>query len=88
MSSVEIKAAELSAAQKAAIEELLGREVSASDTIALRTFPTEERERARKALLAFLERTAEKTGEPQEPIPEDVFTEAMRSVRPNYRPIS
>lgn len=88
MSSIEIKAAELSPAQKAVIEELLGREVSASDTIALRSFSAEQREQARKALMEWLERRTASAEEAEEPIPEDVYTEAMRSVRPNYRPIS
>jgi hypothetical protein len=87
MESVEIKADELSPAQRAVIEELLGCRVTTFDTIAVRSFPTEERERARNALMAYLERRAAQPADTHEPFPEEVFTEAMRSVRARFRTI-
>jgi hypothetical protein len=85
---MDVKAEELSASQKSVIEELLGRKIDASETVSVRVFseppPSEE---ARGALVDWLARRDAESGRADE-IPEEIFTEAMRSIRPRYRPVS
>ena len=88
-----VKAEELSAAQKSAIEQILGRQIMEAEAVSVRAFtaqvPTElERNAAREKLIEFLER-------PDRPKPavsdeefEAAFLEAMRSVRPHFTPMS
>jgi hypothetical protein len=84
-------AKDLSPDQKAAIESLLGRRVLAGEAISVRAFepPVLSDERKReltdqlKAYFAAVD-ARRKPGTPEEA--EDIINEAMRSVRPGYRP--
>jgi hypothetical protein len=84
-------AKDLSPDQKAAIESLLGRRVLEGEAISIRAFepPALSDERRRelsdqlKAYFAEVD-SRRKPGTPEEA--EDIINEAMRSVRPGYRP--
>jgi hypothetical protein len=90
METLDVKATELSPAQRSAIEELLGRALEESETVGLRVFPDSARvEQARKALLEWLQiRQSASEQSSEDEIGEEIITEAMRSVRPGYRPVS
>jgi len=85
-----IETAELAPHQKAAIEEILGRPLLDHDAVSVHTVsvPTAaERQAATEELRSFL-------NDPGRPRPNcsdeelgDAITEAMRSVRPSYRPM-
>lgn len=85
-------AKELSPAQRAAIESLLGRQLSESEDVSVRAIerpslsPERRDELAEQLKKYFAEVDARrKPGSPEEA--EDVITEAIRSVRPGYRPL-
>jgi hypothetical protein len=85
------QAKDLSADQKAVIESLLGRSVREDETVSVRAIEAPDLSGERKQELAaslrqhFAEVDARrKPGSAQEA--EDVISEAMRSVRPGYRP--
>ena len=85
------QAKDLSADQKAVIESLLGRRVREDETVSVRAFesPVLSSERRPELSLLLKNHFAEvdarrRPGSAQEA--EDVITEAMRSVRPGYRP--
>ncbi len=84
-------ATDLSPDQKAALEKLLGRRVHDGEAISVRTFEPASISGEQKAAIAnelrsyFAEVDAARmpvTG----PEAEDIINEAMRSVRPSYRP--
>ena len=85
-----IESGELTAQQKTAIEELLGRPLLDRESISVSTIsvPTAaERQAAREKLINFL-------NDPNRPRPncseeelEGAITEAMQTVRPSYRPM-
>ena len=84
---------DLSPAQKAAIETLLGRSVQDGEAVSVRTFepavvPHEQKlEIANELRRYFADVDASRKSIPNEEA-EDIFTEAMQSVRPRYRPHS
>ena len=84
-------AKDLSAEQKAAIESLLGRRVQEGEAVSVRTFEPATVSHERKLEIAdelrkyFAEVDASRKPISEEET-EDIITEAMRSVRPGYRP--
>ena len=85
------KAKDLSPDQRAAIESLLGRRILEDETLSIRTIASPALSEERKQELVeqlkkyFAEVDARrKPGSPEEA--EDVINEAMKSVRPGYRP--
>jgi hypothetical protein len=85
-----IESAELTAQQKAAIEELLGRPLLDRESISVSTVSgptTAERQVAREKLINFLNDPGRKRPSCSDEELEDAITEAMRSVRPSYRPM-
>jgi hypothetical protein len=88
-----VKAEELSASQKSVIEEILGRQIREAEAVSVRAFttqvPTElERKAAKEKLIEFLERPGRSRPEVSDEEFEAAFLEAMRSVRPNFTPVS
>jgi hypothetical protein len=88
-----VKAEELSAAQKSAIEQILGRQIMEAEAISVRAFtaqvPTEsERKAAKEKLIEFLEQPGRPRPEVSDEEFEAAFLEAMRSVRPYFTPVS
>lgn len=86
-----INADELTANQKKAIEEILGRQLLGSEIISVRAFNTpaasETRSQALDELRSFLEAPRGPGHNVSEEEFESALTEAMRSVRPNYTPV-
>ena len=85
-----IESAELTAQQKAAIEELIGRPLLDRESISVSAIsvPTvTERQAAREKLLNFLNDPGRPRPSCSEEELEDAITEGMRSVRPSYRPV-
>ena len=84
-------AKDLSPDQKAVIENLLGRRVQEGEAVSVRTFEPATMPHRRKLEIAdelrklFAEVDAARKPVSEEEA-EDVITEAMRSVRPGYRP--
>jgi len=82
----------LSPNQKAAIETLLGRSVQEGEAASVRTFEPVTVSHQRKREIAdelrkyFAEVDASRKRVSEEEA-EDIVTEAMRSVRPSYRPL-
>jgi hypothetical protein len=86
-----LTAKNLSPDQKAVIEGLLGRRVLDDDTIAIRAIPAPRlSEEQRKDQVARLKRYFAEVDSRRELVSaeeaDEVLTEAMRSVRPGYRP--
>ena len=91
-----LTAKDLSSDQKAVIEGLLGRRVLDDDTVTIRAIPapqlSEEHrsEELRQGQVAQLKRYFAEVDSRREPVSaeeaDEVLTEAMRSVRPGYRP--
>ena len=86
-----LTAKDLSSDQKAVIEGLLGRRVLDDDTVTIRAIPAPHlSEEHRQGQVAQLKRYFAEVDSRREPVsPEEadeVLTEAMRSVRPGYRP--
>ena len=94
--SMTLTAKDLSSDQKAVIEGLLGRRVLDDDTVTIRAIPaphlSEEHrsEEHRQGQVAQLKRYFAEVDSRREPVSaeeaDEVLTEAMRSVRPGYRP--
>jgi hypothetical protein len=85
-----IETAELAPHQKAAIEELLGRPLLDRESISVSTIsvPTAaERQAATEKLRTFLTDSERPRPNCSDEELEDAITEAMRSVRPSYRPM-
>ncbi len=82
---------DLSPDQKAAIEALLGRRIRAGEAVSVRTFEPATVPHQRKLEIAaelrkyFAEVDASSKPASEDEV-EDIITEAMRSVRPTYRP--
>jgi hypothetical protein len=88
-----VKAEELSAVQKSAIEQILGREILEAEAISLRTFtPPAPTTPGREAAVEKLRKLLEEPSRPRPAVSDEefeaAFLEAMRSVRPNYTPVS
>jgi hypothetical protein len=88
-----VKAEELSAEQKSAIEQILGRQVLEVETISVRAFaPRATTESERTAATEKLIELLERPGRPRPSVSDEefeaAFLEAMRSVRPNFTPVS
>lgn len=86
-------AADLSPEQKAAIEQLLGRRVHDGEAVSVRTFqPATISHEQRLEIANELRTYFSEVDAVRKPVSdaeaEDVINEAMRSVRPNYRPHS
>jgi hypothetical protein len=84
-------AKDLSPDQKAAIESLLGRRVREGEALSVRTFEPATVPHERKlAIAAELRRYFAEVDAARRPVSDeeadDIITEAMRSVRPGYRP--
>jgi hypothetical protein len=81
---------DLSIEQKLAIESLLGRRVSDDEQINITTVPPKLTEDQRAAALENLNRYFAHVDAHRQPVSEeeeeDIINEAIRSVRPNYRP--
>jgi hypothetical protein len=85
-----IETAELAPHQKAAIEGLLGRRLLDHDAISVHTVsvPTAaERQAATEKLRSFLMDSGRPRPNCSDEELEDALNEAMRSVRPSYRPL-
>lgn len=87
------KAKDLSPDQRAAIESLLGRRVLEDEAISIRAIepPALSDERKQQLVEQLKKYFAEvdarrKEGSPEEEEAEEILNEAMRSVRPGYRP--
>lgn len=86
-----IHANDLSPEQKADLETLLGRRVQEGEAVSVRTFEPATVSHQRKLEIAnelrkyFAEVDASRKSVSEEEA-EDIITEAMRSVRPGYRP--
>lgn len=84
-------AEDLSPDQKAAVETLLGRPVEQGEAVSVRTFEPARVSRERKLEIAtelrkyFAEVDASRRPVSEDEV-EDIINEAMRSVRPGYRP--
>ena len=84
-------ATDLSPDQKAALEKLLGRRVQDGEAVSVRTFEPAAVSRERKIEIAnelrkyFAEVDAARRPVSDEEA-DDIINEAMRSVRPGYRP--
>lgn len=84
-------ATDLSPDQKAALEKLLGRRVHDGEAVSVRTFepaavsPEQKAEIANELRKYFAEVDAARKPV-SEAEAEDILNEAMRSVRPSYRP--
>jgi hypothetical protein len=88
-----VKAEELSAAQKSAIEQILGRQILEAETISVRAFtsqvPTEaEEQAASEKIRKFLDEPGRRRPPVSDEEFEAAFLEAMRSVRPHFTPVS
>jgi hypothetical protein len=85
-----LKAESLSQAQKTAIEQILGRRILQAEAISLRTFEPEAlTTQKRVEIVAALHQCLDSgqiESRPRE-ISEEIITEAMREVRPSYRPL-
>ena len=84
-------AKDLSPEQKAAIESLLGRRVREDEAVSVRTFEPVTVSHQRKLEIANeLRKYFAEVDSARKPVSEEqaeeVITEAMRSVRPGYRP--
>ena len=84
-------AKDLSPDQKAVIETLLGRRVQEGEAVSVRTFePATVPHRRKLELANELRKLFAEVDAFREPVSEeeaeDIITEAMRSVRPGYRP--
>lgn len=94
-----VRAKDLTPEQKAVMETLLGRSLSDRDEFLLDTYvrpgrilpsttTDEEREAAWEGLRAYLdERAAKRPPDITHDEEEEIILEALRSTRPNYRPI-
>jgi hypothetical protein len=85
-----LQAESLSPTQKSVIEELLGRQILDQDAISVHTVSlpsAAERQAATEKLRDFLQDTGRPSPNCSEEELEDALTEAMRSVRPSYRPV-
>jgi hypothetical protein len=88
-----VKAEELSAAQKSAIEQILGRRIMEAEAVSVRAFspqvPTEsERQAAAEKIRKLLDEPGRPRPEVSDEEFETAFLEAMRSVRPHFTPVS
>ena len=86
------RAKDLSAAQRLAVESLLGRAISDQDEISIRTLPdTLVSVERRREIIDALRRHFEEVDSKRQQIPmeevETTINEALRSTRPNYRPL-
>lgn len=86
-----MQSTELSPSQKAAIEELIGRTLLEDESISLDAFVSREvsdpaRQAAIRRLREFLERPRRAAGTDAEI--DAAITEAMRTGRPGYTPVS
>ena len=82
---------DLSPDQKAAVETLLGRRVQDGEAVSVRTFEPVSISRQRKLeisdeLRKYLAEVDARRKPVSEEEAEEIITEAMRSVRPGYRP--
>ncbi|MBZ5621897.1 MAG: hypothetical protein LAQ69_24700 [Acidobacteriia bacterium] len=87
------KAKELSAEQRLAIESLLGRAIAEQEEISIRTLPetlpvSAER---RRAIIEELRKHFAAVDAQRQPVSpqeaDEIINEALRSTRPNYRPV-
>jgi hypothetical protein len=89
----DVKAESLTPAQKALIEEILGRKLSGGETVRVLAFESTEevspaqRKAAADKLLEFLERSPRPVPGVSEEECEAAIIEAMRTVRPGYTEI-
>ncbi len=86
-----VEAKNLSPDQKAVIENLLGRRVLHTETISLRSIkaapmPDEARHKLANELQAYFAKLDARRQPATEAEEEEILNEAMRSVRPGYRP--
>ncbi|MGA2600225.1 MAG: hypothetical protein ABSH09_24930 [Bryobacteraceae bacterium] len=84
-------AKDLSPDQKAVIETLLGRRIQEDEAVSVRTFePVTVSHRRRLEIANELRKYFAEVDAARQPVSEeeaeDIITEAMRSVRPGYRP--
>ena len=84
-------AEDLSPDQKAAVETLLGRRVQKGEAVSVRTFePARIPHQRRLEIAGELRKYFAEADAARKPVSEeeteDIVTEAMRSVRPGYRP--
>ena len=84
-------AKDLSPDQKAVIETLLGRRIQEDEAVSVRTFePVTVSHRRRLEIADELRKYFAEVDAARQPVSEeeaeDIITEAMRSVRPGYRP--
>jgi hypothetical protein len=87
---------DLSPDQRTAVEALLGRPVSEQEAVSVRAvapaailpsqLSSEERTRALDSLRAYFAKVDERRKDISEEEEDAIITEAIRSVRPNYRP--
>jgi len=85
-----LQSTELTHNQKTVIEEILGRQILDQDAISVHTVSlpsAAERQTATEKLRDFLQDTGRPSPNCSEEELEDALTEAMRSVRPSYRPM-
>jgi hypothetical protein len=88
---------DLSPEHKLAVEALLGRAVSNEEAVSVRAIvpaailPSQLSQEERTDALRRLDRYFDKVDERRKPVSQEeeeaIFLEAMRSVRPNYRPV-
>jgi hypothetical protein len=88
-----LSAETLSPAQKEAIEQILGRQILEAEAISVRAFQPEvhaspEKHAATERLRTFLRAMKPSRTDVSEREFEAAELEAMRSVRPNYTPVS
>ena len=87
-----VKVTELSSEHKMALESLLGREISDRETVSIRAFePSPLSEAQREDLLAGLDAYFARIDAKRPPVSvaeaEAIIAEALRSTRPDYRPV-
>ena len=86
------KAGDLSAEVKSAVESLLGRRLEADEEISIMAFRSHEaprgaaREELVERLSGMMDTMAQRTREASNEELDEVLDDAMRSVRPGYRP--
>jgi hypothetical protein len=72
------------------VEQLLGRPLNGDEQISIVAYKpvsAEDKKAALQEMRELWDRAAEKTNDISEEEWDDIVNEAMRSVRPNYRPI-
>lgn len=85
------KVKDLSPEQRGAIEGLLGKRISGQDEVSVRVLSPGPSPESRREILSGLETHFTEIDQQRRPVTpeeaEEILNEALRSTRPNYRPV-